>query len=303
MLLLLFILLQILNLSSTIPVSYIDLSHTIDPSIPYFPSQTRFNFTQRFVQWVNEENSYFYSTNSFITGEHMGTHIDAPYHFSPTGWKVDEIPLKNLISVHARLIDVSKQCKKDKNYLITIDDVKKASLTIPEIDEDTGETFLFTLIFYTGWTKYWPDQTSYAGGESHLEFPGLSEELAIYLVNTYGDNLVGVGLDTLSTDYGQTKTYPVHQILAKHNKYGLENLALVDNLITNVGKNFFTLDIFPMKIGNGTGAPCRVLARINSIRKNTTNWFGLLVFLFIAFLIGFVVKIIYDVKCNPNKEF
>ena len=30
--------------------------------------------------------------NSFETGEHVGTHLDAPYHFSKTGWKLGDIP-------------------------------------------------------------------------------------------------------------------------------------------------------------------------------------------------------------------
>ncbi len=198
-LLFLLIILMIFNFSSSIPLLFIDLSHTINPTIPFFPSQTRFNFTQRTIKWANNESSFFYSTNTFITSEHMGTHLDAPYHFSPTGWKVDEIPLKHLISINARIIDVSKQCQKNKNYLITIDDVKNRDLIIPEKDEDTGEKFLFVLIFYTGWTEYWPDQSTYAGEESNIEFPGLSEQLATYLIDTYGDNLVGIGIDTLSS--------------------------------------------------------------------------------------------------------
>ncbi|UJR28295.1 hypothetical protein I4U23_009542 [Adineta vaga] len=207
------LLLFIFKFSSSIPLIFIDLSHTINPSIPFFPSQVRFNFTQRIAQWTNEENKFFYSTNAFITSEHMGTHIDAPYHFSPNGWKVDEIPLSHLISVHARIIDVSKRCNQNRNYLITIDDVKKSDLSVPEIDEDTRGNFLFVLIFYTGWTKYWPDQTTYAGGESDVQFPGLSEELAIYLVNTYGENLVGIGIDTLSSKKKKHLSNHTHTLL------------------------------------------------------------------------------------------
>lgn len=103
-------------------------------------------------------------------------------------------------------------------------------------------------------------------------------------------------------DYGLSKNYPVHQILAKNNKYGLENLALVDALLENSDNYFFRLDIFPMKIGNGTGAPCRIIARIDTTRNNK-NWFGLLLFFFLLFLIGFAVKVIYDLKYNPNKNF
>lgn len=185
--------------SLSIPL-LIDLTHTIQPNIPFFPSQTRFNFTNRVATWVNGEASFFYATNTFITSEHMGTHLDAPYHFSTTGWKADEIPLEHLTSVRARIIDVSKQCQKDRNYLITIDDVRRSDLVVPQVHEETGERFLFVLLFYTGWSKYWPDQKTYAGEESHLEFPGLSEQLANHLINTYGTNLVGVGIDTLSRE-------------------------------------------------------------------------------------------------------
>lgn len=129
----------------------------------------------------------------------MGTHIDAPYHFSPSGWKVNEIPMKNLISVNARIIDVSKLCEGNRNYLITVDDVKSKDLVIPELDEKTGEKYLFVLIFFTGWTQHWPNQIAYAGGETEVEFPGLSDQLAIYLVDAFGDQLVGVGIDTLSS--------------------------------------------------------------------------------------------------------
>ena len=193
----LFFLAIILHRSSSIPLLFIDLSHSFDPNIPYFPTATRFNFTQQVVQDPKNENSY--SINAFVTSEHMGTHIDAPYHFAPTGWKVDEIPMKNLVSINARIIDVSKQCRTNRNYLITIDDVTQQNLIIPEIDEKTNEQFLFVLIFYTGWTKHWPNQIAYVGNENHIEFPGLSEQLASYLITTYGDQLVGVGIDTLSS--------------------------------------------------------------------------------------------------------
>ena len=159
----------------------------------------------------------------------MGTHIDAPYHFSPTGWKVDEIPLSHLVSVHARIVDVSKQCSQDRNYLITIDDVKNSNLSVPETDAETGEKFSFILIFYTGWAKYWPDQTTYAGDKSDLHFPGLSEQLAIYLVNTYGDKFVGAGIDTLSSKRDQLETSLFSKICLFSGFWSIENIRRSSN--------------------------------------------------------------------------
>lgn len=38
-----------------------------------------------------------YITESFSTPEHCGTHLDAPFHFNPTGWKLEEIPLNRML--------------------------------------------------------------------------------------------------------------------------------------------------------------------------------------------------------------
>ena len=51
-----------------------------------------------------------------------------------------------------------------------------------------------------------------------------------------------------------------------------------------------------MKIGNGTGAPCRVIARFDNKPGNTTNRFSLLVFFFLLFLIVVVIKVAFDYK-------
>ena len=40
----------------------------------------------------------------------------------------------------------------------------------------------------------------------------------------------GVGLDTLSVDPGMSRDFPVHHLLGKAGRYGLENLAQLDKL-------------------------------------------------------------------------
>lgn len=39
----------------------------------------------------------WYAANSFESGEHGGTHMDAPYHFYKSGWQIGDIPLERLI--------------------------------------------------------------------------------------------------------------------------------------------------------------------------------------------------------------
>jgi kynurenine formamidase len=51
---------------------------------------------------------------------------------------------------------------------------------IPIMDGKTGEKSSFVVTFNTGWTKYWPDQNTYAG---------LSEQLVTYLIARFIDTL------------------------------------------------------------------------------------------------------------------
>ena len=59
----------------------------------------------------------FYKLMKFETqynismSEHVGTHIDAPFHFNPKGWTTDAIPLE--VESPPHLIDTSHVGKYD----------------------------------------------------------------------------------------------------------------------------------------------------------------------------------------------
>ena len=42
--------------------------------------------------------------------EHVGTHMDAPFHFNPSGWTTDQIPLEVLVDVPGVVVDISEKC-------------------------------------------------------------------------------------------------------------------------------------------------------------------------------------------------
>ncbi len=70
----------------------------------------------------------------------------------------------------------------------------------------------FVVLFYTGWSKLWPNQGNYAGGNnpSELRFPGVSYALAQFLADNYTNKLVGVGIDTLSSKGVSTRLFFAH---------------------------------------------------------------------------------------------
>ena len=67
-----------------------------------------------------------------------------------------------------------------------------------------------------------------------------------------------VGLDTPSLDYGQSNDLIAHRILLAKNIPGLENVATLEQLPAT-GSLVVAL---PVKIGQGSGAPLRIVAMI-----------------------------------------
>lgn len=52
----------------------------------------------------------YLEVNDFSQGEHVGTHMDAPAHFSKGNWHVDDIPLDKLAG-RAVVIDITAKAK------------------------------------------------------------------------------------------------------------------------------------------------------------------------------------------------
>jgi kynurenine formamidase len=155
----------------------------------------------------------------------------------------------------AIVVNVESVCARNPDYRISVADLtgwEKQNGRIPENS---------ILLIYTGWGKYWPDKKRYLGTDKKgdvagLHFPGLSREAAEFVVTQRKVN--GVGIDTASIDYGQSKDFVAHQVLAAAGLYNLENVANVDRLPAT-GTSLIAL---PMKIHGGTGAPVRIVATV-----------------------------------------
>ena len=184
--------------------------------------------------------------------EHGGTHIDAPIHFAKNHHTLDEIPLYRLVGP-AVVVDVREAVAKDRDYRLTVDDLKAWETRHGRIPVGA------IVLMHSGWGRYWPDKVKYLGsvtpGDSEtLHFPGFSKEAAEFLVTER--KIDGVGIDTASIDHGPSKDFLVHQILNGANVYGLENVASLDRLPATGA----TVIALPMKIKGGTGGPVRIIA-------------------------------------------
>ncbi|KAK8397603.1 hypothetical protein O3P69_004409 [Scylla paramamosain] len=225
----------------------IELSYTFNDDAPTSPRLRQFK--QELVRKGRNKINLWVELYDICTSEHAGTHIDAPRHNSENGWTLEAIPTSRLWRIPAVVVDVSKIIKEKrlKNYEVNqkgLDGLGSATRS---------------------WGKMVRNYWSYAGLDqnNNLNFPGIGKGGAEWLANHGKNNshtigIVGVGIDTLSLDKGQSVRMPAHAALFAGNIYGLENVANLDKLPT-VGSY---VTVMPLRIKGGTGAPARIIAEV-----------------------------------------
>ena len=235
---------------------WIDLSHSYDSATLYWP-----NNIKGFEHITEAEGNTpfgYYSSYSFCTPEHGGTHLDAPIHFAENKLTVDQIPLSSLTG-DAVMIDVSHRALADRDYQVGVQDIENWEKDYGRIPENT------IILFRTGYGQFYPDRDKYFGTSKtgstaiqELHFPGISPAATQWLVENR--NIKALGLDTPSLDYGQSQEFKTHRILLGRNKPGFENLANLDRL---PAKGIYIVAL-PMKIAKSSGAPLRIIATLKS---------------------------------------
>lgn len=232
----------------------IDLGFGLDDKTQYWPGTQRYNITLKTAQ-KDVDGIPWYATNTYEASEHVGTHVDAPYHFSEDGWKIGEIPLQRFF-VPGLLIDVSDKVQ-DNDF-----ELQPEHITAWE-SENGSIPKASVVLFRFGWSSlHYDNRTAYMGfgtsNSSELNFPGLSKKAAEYV---RAKGVYGVGIDTPSIDPGKNVFFEAHQTLLGAQIYGIENLKLEKDVLPARG---FMLHIMPSKITHGTGAPCRVMAFLDN---------------------------------------
>lgn len=222
----------------------VDLSYAISEKLVPWPGDTRFFEAQ--TNATPEKDGYF--TRSFWMLEHFGTHMDAPIHFKPGGLTVDRIPPQRLFGP-AVVIDVRATAEKNPDCRLAAADVlawEKRNGRIP-----AGAVVLLR----TGWAARSGDAKRYRDMDDKgtMHFPGFSVEAAKLLIER---KVSGLGIDTLSVDYGASKEFEVHKLSHGAGLYHLENLADLSAL----PESGAFLVVAPIKLEGGSGGPCRVFA-------------------------------------------
>ena len=204
-----------------------DISLTISPNLPIWPDDTPISIerTEKIEQGSDA------NVTRLEMSAHVGTHVDAPYHFlGGEAATVEQLPL-NILHGRAYVLQI-----EDEVDLITESVLKNASIPLR----------IRRLLLKTRNSLYW------ASGETKFqeEFVALSEDGAQYLVDR-GIRLIGV--DYLSVA-PFSDTGPTHKVLLSAGVVILEGLNLS---IVSPGR--YTLYCLPIKIKGADGAPARAI--------------------------------------------
>lgn len=240
-------------------VEIIDLTNTLSSSTPTLrlpdPFANLIDFSLEQVSKYNEPGP-FWQHNNIHTGEHIGTHIDAPIHWisGKDGHDVSTIPVNRLIGP-AAVIDVTAEVEKNPDFLLEVDHILAWEAEHGEIAPGTW------LLLKTGWEQYSDSQEAFLNAdENGSHTPGVSAECAKWLAEERP--ISGFGVETVGIDSGNAgglePPFPMHYFLLGNDKYGITSLQ-------NLGKLPATgavIVVSPLPIVGGTGSPARVLALI-----------------------------------------
>jgi kynurenine formamidase len=195
-----------------------DLTHPLSTSFPPFtPGEEP---VRRTVATV-EADGYYMQEWRLI--EHIGTHVDAPGHFTAGGRLAPQLHLSELITP-AVVIDIAARAARNPDTVVTVDDVRAFERRHGRIPRDAA------VLMYSGWGAKVGDPAAYRGADAAgtLHFPGFGPDACEWLLRHRG--IRSLGVDTLSIDPGNSTTFDTHLVLTGADRYGVENLANLDRI-------------------------------------------------------------------------
>ena len=242
-------------------IRIVDLTQTLQPSTPIIPLPPEFENTWPFqleeISKYDDRGPAWY-WNNFKSGEHTGTHFDAPVHWI-TGKDypdntTDTIPPEKFVAP-ACVIDCVKMTEENSDFLLTPDHIK-------EWEEQNGQIPAGAwVLMRTDWSIKRTDPDDYLNlAEDGAHSPGPHPDTVPFLIEER--DVLGFGNETVGTDAGQAfafeQPFPCHSGMHGANKCGLASLTNLDQLPATGA----VVIAAPLKIIKGSGSPCRVLALV-----------------------------------------
>ncbi|HEY1917385.1 MAG TPA: cyclase family protein [Streptosporangiaceae bacterium] len=242
-------------------VRVVDLTAPLNASTPVLqlpePYGNTVPFTLQEISRYDERGPAWY-WNDISTGEHTGTHFDAPVHWvsGRDGEDVSQVPPGRLIAP-AVVLDFAAQAAGNPDFLLEVEHIQQWEAEHGPLPAGGW------LLYRTGWDARSADQAQFLNADERgPHTPGVSVQCARWLAQEAP--VMGIGVETVGTDAGAAHSFdppfPCHSALLGAGKYGLTQLQNLASLPARGA----VLVTGPLPITGGSGSPCRVLALVEA---------------------------------------
>ncbi len=240
-------------LESAKKYNWVELSHSLNNDSPYWSGIPRgsVELAKTVWDWGNPDLECLIQTFKF-PGQ-FGTHIDFPGHFIRDTELSEEYGAKDLVFPLC-VVDISKKAAADREYAVTVQDIKDYEAQYGEIPEGAF------VALRTDWYKKWPDIDDLSGiepdGSEHA--PGWSLEALKYIYEER--HAAANGHETFDTDASVVAAEAGDLICER---YVLDQKKLQVELLQNLDQvapaGAVVIVSYP-RIEGATGLPARVWA-------------------------------------------
>jgi kynurenine formamidase len=224
---------------------YIDLTHTITPSIPVWAGFGPSTFMPASDPMTGEPYTYaesgFEATAYMLQTDQLGTQLDPPAHWAPEYAAIDELPPTFAVRPLV-VISIVPQVERDFNYALQVSDIRRWEERYGRIPEGS------VVMVRSDWSKRWPDPAL----ATLTEFPGVSLEALQFL--HLQRHILFHGHEPLDTD--STPTLEGEAWLMHHGFAQAEGVANLDK----VPPTGCLLEMGYPKFGGGLGGYARFIA-------------------------------------------
>jgi kynurenine formamidase len=215
-------------------MKYFDLSVPLYHNCPGWPTYrlTEFNYEK-----VHGNDGFI--AERIDINVHTGTHLDAPYHFSPQGKTIDEIPLESFIG---------------RAWIVNLTGIAaRTGIGVEHLEEHLTKVQKGDIVLYcTGWAQKRAHSQEY-----YHDWPYLTKEGAELLL---AKGVKGVGTDGMSIGGWYEGTgRPCHEVLLGNGIWLVEELLFPAELLKHESCNFTAV---PLNLRGFGGSITRAYAAV-----------------------------------------
>jgi kynurenine formamidase len=224
---------------------YVDLTHTITPSIPVWSGFGPSQFFPVLNPATNKPYSYktdgFEATRYMLATDQLGTQLDPPAHWAPEYAGIDELPATFAVRPLV-VISIAPQVRRNFIYALKVSDIRAWERVHGRIPAGS------VVFVRSDWSKRWPDPKL----ATLKKFPGVSLDALKFL--HLQRHILFHGHEPLDTD--STPTLEGESWLMHHGYAQAEGVANLDQ----VPATGCLVDIGYPKLGGGLGGYARYIA-------------------------------------------